>query len=180
MSLRRYAPEIGGCNIGHDSSFGSTFDPHIHVTVIHTTSEGTLSALSLAGDLSKNLGARIGLVAIQLVPFRLAIEEPMVSTNFLHQRQALLVAKAGINEDQVSIHICLSRDQKQALAQFLSPRSLIVIGGRRRWWRPERKLEKWLLGMDHHVLFAEFGKQPAPSLLKRLTSTFRRPLHVSN
>ena len=180
MTLRSYAPEIGGGDIGHDSAYGSEFDPHLKVTVIHTIPEGTLSALRFARDLAKNLGVRIDLVAIQLVPFRLAIDEPMVSTNFLHQRQSLLVAKAGIDEDRVSIHVCLSRDQKNALAQFLPARSLIVIGGSRRWWRPERRLENWLVRMHHEVLFAEAGKQRPPYLLKRLALRLRIQCGISS
>jgi hypothetical protein len=180
MAPQSYAPEIGGCDIGHDSAFSSDFDPHLKVTVIHTTPEGTLGALRLAHDFARNLAVRIELVAIQVVPFRLAIDEPMVSTNFLHRRQSLLVAKAGIDEDDVSLHVCLSRDQKHALAQFLPARCLIVIGGSRRWWRPERRLEKWLIRMHHQVLFAEAAKQRPPHLLKRVASRLRLQWEISS
>jgi hypothetical protein len=177
MGSLRFTPEIGGCDIGNDSAAGSDFDFHLKVTVIHTHPEGTLAALRLARDLTRDLGLRLGLVALQLVPFRLPIEEPMVSTHFLRQRQSLLVANAGLSEGEVDIQVLLCRNERKALALCLSSRSVIVVGGRRRWWRPERKLEKWLLRMRHRVLFAEIKNDVRPPLLKHLhLPTPPRPL----
>jgi hypothetical protein len=110
------------------------------------------------------------LLAVQLVPFRLPIEESIVSPAFLEQRQALLVARTGLGEDEVNIRVCLARDRKAALATLLPPNSLVVIGGRRNWWRQERNLEKWLLRMGHQVLFAQAGKQLRVSPLRLLLS----------
>lgn len=150
-----YAPEFGGYDSGHDDAFGSDFDPHFKVTVIHTTPEGTLSSLKTAFDLSKELGVRIGLVAMQEVPFRLPLEQPLVSTDFLRQRQSALVTQAGLDQETVTINIYLCRDQRIALSKFLKPHSLIIVGGKHRWWRPERRLEKWLSRMGHQVIFSE-------------------------
>ena len=176
MTRRQYAPSVistpsaGGCDIGHDSAYGDDFDFHLKITVIHTTPEGTFAALKLAGDLARDLSLRIGLLAVQLVPFRLPIEESIVSPAFLEQRQALLVARTGLGEDEVNIRVCLARDRKAALATLLPPNSLVVIGGRRNWWRQERNLEKWLLRMGHQVLFAQAGKQLRVSPLRLLLS----------
>jgi hypothetical protein len=166
-----HTPETNGCDIGHDSDFGSEFDPHLRVTVIHTTSEGTLEALRLACGLAKDLGVRIAVLAIQLVPFRLSLEQPLVSTNFLRQRLSALAAKVGLGDEEVTLQIYLCRDERQALAKFLPPKSLVVVGGQRGWWRPERRLEKWLARLHHQVIFAGVDKKSGRSLYTRLRST---------
>ena len=135
MAVKIYFPETGGYDIGRNPAFDSDSDPHLNVTVIHTTSEGTFAALKFATDLTAHLGARIRLVALQLVPFRLPIEEPMVSTSFLRQRQLALVSKLGLSEGEVDIQICLCRNERRALLEFLPARSLVILGGVRRWWR---------------------------------------------
>jgi hypothetical protein len=159
MAVERiYAPNLGGFDAGHDDTFASNFDPHLKLTVVHTSPQGTLFALRVASALARDLCVQIGLVATQVVPFRLPLEEPLVSTNFLEQRQGLLVSKAGIDEGTVTIQICLCRDPKRALKDFLAPRSLIVLGGKRGWWRAEQRLGKWLSCMGHQVIFADIGK----------------------
>jgi hypothetical protein len=152
---RTRAPEIGGCDAGYDDNFSANFDPHLQLTIIHTIPEGTLCALRLAIGFAKDLSAKIRLVATEVVPFRLPLEYPMISTQFLRQRQALLVAEAGIDEEAVTIEICLCRDPKTALREFLAPRSLIMLGGKRRWWAPEHRLSKWLARLGHQVIFAD-------------------------
>ncbi len=155
MHTTLYAQGLDEHNAGHDDAFVAPFDAHVIVTVIHTTDDGTVSALKAACDLAKSLGIQIRLVATQEVPFRLALEEPLVSTNFLRQRRALLVFQAGIDPDEVTVQILLCRNEKRALTEFLTPRSLIAIGGNRQWWRPERRLEKYLTRLGHRVVFVE-------------------------
>jgi hypothetical protein len=167
MSGRSRAPETGGCDAGHAHAFGSDFDPHLTVTVIYTTHEGTRTALRTAAALANDLGARIGLVATLVVPFRLPLEEPPVSTSFLQQRRSALVAEAAISPEEVTVQICLCRDQRKALAQFLAARSLIVLGGNGRWWRPECRLAKWLSRLGHQVVFSETERK-AKSFFSRI------------
>ena len=155
---RIHRTDIGGCDAGYDDTYGSNFDPHLRITVIHTTHQGTLCALKTASALAKDLCVRIGLVATQVVPFRLPLEEPLVSTNFLRQRQGLLVSEAGIDEEAVAIEVYLCRDPKVVLQQSLAPRSLIVLGGKRGWWRAGQRLGKWLTRMGHQVIFADLGR----------------------
>ena len=169
MRTVRSTFETDGCGIGHDAACGYEFDLHLKITVIHTNPEGTLQALKLASGLARDLRVHIELVAVQLVPFRLSLEEPLVSTNFLHQRLSTLAPKAGLGDDEVTVRIYLCRDGKQALAKFLPPRSLVVIGGLRHWWRPEQKLEKWLLRIHHQVLFAEVDKKRQALFHRRLS-----------
>jgi hypothetical protein len=50
----------------------------------------------------------------------------------------------------------LCRDSSETLLAVLKPRSLVVIGGRRRWWPTrEERLAKKLRGAGHEVIFAE-------------------------
>ncbi len=147
--------------VGHSYAEGlegseSGLDPRLRVTVVFTTAEGTIAALRTAGGLAKNLGARIALVVTEVVPFHFPLDHPPVSIEFLERRPINLVYESGIQAEEVSIEICLCRDQKQCLRQMLSPRSLVVIGGRRRWWcRRERKLEQLLRLLGHHVIFVD-------------------------
>jgi hypothetical protein len=153
MSGRSYTPEIGGSDAGHEGSFGSDFYARLRVTVIYTTPAGTLSSLRTAVNLATELKVRIGLVATQVVPYCLPLEAN-IATYFLRQRQSALVTESGIDPDEVTIQICACRDERRGLAEFLPAHSVIIIGGIRRWWRPERRFEKWLTRMGHQVIFA--------------------------
>jgi hypothetical protein len=159
MNSRIYTPEIGGRDAGHDGSFGSNFYARLKVTVIYTTPEGTLSSLKTAVNLARELKVTIGLVATQIVPYCLPLEAN-IATYFLRQRQSALVGESGIDPDEVAIQICACRDEKRGLAEFLPAHSLVIIGGIRRWWRAERRFEKWLTRMGHQVIFAEIEKRP--------------------
>jgi len=158
---RIHMPAAGGYDAGYDDIFASNFDPHLRLTVIHTTTEGTLCALKLANRLVKDLSARIRLVATEVVPFRLPLEYPMISTNFLRQRQTRLVEEAGLEADTVSIEICLCREPKKALREYLPPGSLVIIGGKKLWWRVEQRWAKWLGRAGHQVVFAEVKRAEA-------------------
>lgn len=172
-------PAAGGYDAGYDDTFASNFDPHLKLTVIYTTTEGTLCALKLANQLVKDLRARIRLVAAEVVPFRLPLEYPMISTKFLRQRQTRLVEESGLETDAVSIEICLCREPKKALKEYLSPGSLVVLGGKKRWWRAEQRLAKWLGRADHQVLFADVKHDKAtickPSQAVPVQKTLEHP-----
>jgi hypothetical protein len=152
---RMSALEFGGSDGGYAEHFASNFDPHLNLTVIHTTPEGTLAALKTASDLARGLHARISLVMVQVVPFRLRLGTPMISMQFLRTREARLVAQSGLDENMVSIEICLCREPKIALRQCLPIGSLVVMGGKQRWWRSEPKLAKWLAAAGRQVLFVD-------------------------
>jgi hypothetical protein len=153
-------------DIGRHASFGSHVDPSLQVTVVYTTPEGTLAALKAAGTLAKDLGARVGLLVTEVVPFRLPLEQPRVSVDFLKRRQEALVSEAGIEEEEVRVRICVCRDRKNTLRQLLPPRSLVVLGGRNAWWhRRERKLESFLTRLGHHVIFVNQGARARAKMI---------------
>jgi hypothetical protein len=166
---RLAVPEFGGYDGGYDENVASNFDPHLKLTVVHTTTEGTLSALKLANGLTKDLSAQIRLVAPEVVPFRLPLEHPLISTEFLRKRETRLVEESGLDECTVSIEICLCREPKKALKEYLTPGSLIIIGGKARWWRAEQRCAKWLRRIGHQVLFVD---------VKQSKSMFLKPLQL--
>jgi hypothetical protein len=155
---RTSVPEFGGSDAGYAEHFGSSFDPHLNLTIIHTTAEGTLAALKAASDLARGLHARIRLVMAHVVPFRLPLETPMISVPFLKAREARLVTQSGLDENTVSIEICLCRQPRAALRDYLPVRSLLVIGGKQRWWRDEQRLAKWMAATGHQVLFIDVNQ----------------------
>jgi hypothetical protein len=155
MGATFYTPELDYHDAGHDGAFDETFDRHLLITVIHTTPEGTRSALKAAYSLAKCSGLQMRLVATHEVPFRLALEQPMVSVDFLRGRQSSLVVQAKIDPEEVFIQILLCRNGKHALSEYLIPHSLLAIGGSRRWWRAERRLERRLIKWGHRVMFIE-------------------------
>jgi hypothetical protein len=137
-------------------------DPQLHVTVVHTTPAGTVAALRAAADLAKQLEARISLLAPEIIPFLLPLDEPQVAVEFLKKRYCDLVASAGLVDQDVAIRILLCRDREAALQQSLAPHSLIVIGGSTRWWRrTERALAQRLGRLGHRVVFVDIAENAA-------------------
>jgi len=131
----------------------------LEVTVVHTTREGTLAALRSAGNLAKDLGARLALVAPLAVPFRLPLDRPTISTEFIQARHEALIAEADLGGENVDIQIWICRDPKEALGQILAPGSLVVVGGKRRWYvSQEQRLGKFLGRLGHHVLFVDTAR----------------------
>lgn len=125
--------------------------------MVFTTYRGTLAALKTAENLARHLDARICLLIAQVVPFALPLDCPSVSVPFTQER-CLSIASECAEASEVQINLYLCRDKRQVLRQVLRPRSLIVVGGSRRWWRtPEEKLARMLRDDCHHVIFAHLS-----------------------
>ena len=158
--MRIQTPEGVNHEAGQDAFLGPSLNSGLQVIVVDTTPEGTLGALKAAGALAKDLSARVSLIVTEVVPFRLPLDQPRVSVEFLKCRQDALVSRAGLEDQEIRVQICLCRDRKQTLHHLLPPRSLVVIGGRRNWWsRREQRLETFLARLGHHVAFVEAGAE---------------------
>jgi hypothetical protein len=130
--------------------------PRLGVVVVATSDEGTLIALRTAGKLAAILRAHITLVKTQIVPFALPLDSPPVSIDFLRWQLYGLVCEAGIEAEEITIQLWLCRDGNKSLREILLPRSLVVMGGRKRWWsRRERTLERYLSRLNHQVVFVD-------------------------
>jgi len=125
----------------------------LNIAVIYTSIDFTLSALRKAGALANSLNASITLIVPQVVPYPLPLTCPPVPPGF-NERSFRILADEGRIETSVRIYLC--RDRKELLRTALNPRSLVVIGGKDRWWpTPEKRLADQLRHAEHEVVFVQ-------------------------
>jgi hypothetical protein len=124
----------------------------ITIFVLFTGVRKTLDALWSAGRLARDLDAHIEIIVPEIVPYPLPLDEPPVLRSFWNHRYRTIVEQAGID---TSIHVCLCREPREALASVLTPGSIVVIGTRRpRWPTREYRFGRWLRTKGYHVIFA--------------------------
>jgi len=156
----RLTPNFTESHDGNGPARSSSLDPKLCVTVVATTPEGTIAALNAAGWLAKDLGARVTLLAIEVVPNHFPLDKPPVSLAFTTKQQRSLVLASGTKEEDVNIQIYLCRDRDSGLQRALRRRAVVVIGGRRHWWLSgEERLEQSLRRLGHHVIFIDIGQK---------------------
>jgi hypothetical protein len=130
--------------------------PPLDVNVIFTSAKATVAAMRQAAQLASDLGARVRVLAPQVVSFATDLEHPPVNTEFLAERYREIAAEAGV---EAAIQIVLCRDILDALRMILRPNSVVVVGGSKRWWMKwgwptrESKLARALEAAGHQVLF---------------------------
>jgi hypothetical protein len=123
----------------------------LEVVVVFTSTQGTLAALKQAGELADQLNARIRVIEPQVVPYPLPLEAPSTTPLFRSRQFRTLAPHHAI---ATRLEVLLCRDRQECLLEKLPPESIILIGGRKRWWpTPESKLARLLSRAGHHVLF---------------------------
>jgi hypothetical protein len=128
-------------------------DSRLKIAVIFTSANATVAALKKAGGLAESLGARIDMVVPQIVPYPLPLTIPPVPLEFQERRFREIAAESPV-EIRVQLYLC--RDGMETLKTVLAPHSLIVIGGRKRFWpTQEKRLARRLRGMGHEVILTE-------------------------
>jgi len=128
----------------------------LEVNVIFTELQATAAALKFAQSFARELGAYIHLRAAINVPPQLPLDEPPVSVAFLQENLRKLVSQLEGDTFDPKVHLYLCRDHVQALLQVLKPNSVVVIGGRRRWWpTAESKLARALRAKGHRVILVD-------------------------
>jgi hypothetical protein len=128
-------------------------EQQLNIAVVFTSVDATLVALKEAGNLANSLGARITLVVPQVVPFPLPLETPPVLVEFNENHFRVMASESPV-ETSVQIYLC--RDRFETLATALKPRSIVVVGGRKRWWpTKEETLARQLRRAGYEVLFKE-------------------------
>ena len=121
----------------------------LQVFVPYTCRELTQAALAKAGELTRNLGARITLFTVHVAPFPLPLDRPDVPSSFLERKLAGVARAAAMQAD---IRIAIARDAELGCQQILPPHSLVVMATRRRWWpTAEEKLARALAQAGHSV-----------------------------
>jgi hypothetical protein len=126
------------------------FTPQLEVNVVYTRLPGAAETLHAASGLARGLGARVTVHVPQVIPYPLELKAPPVSVHFAEQQ---LLALAGEQPVETSIQMYLCRDLTQTIRRVLKPVSVVVIGGRKRWWpTPEQRLAAILRRDGHHVI----------------------------
>jgi len=139
--------------VGHPAKQTVEQQGRLNIAVVFTSVESTLAALKEAGTLAQSLGAQITLLVPQVVPYPLPLESPPVLVDFSEKRFHVIASQSPV-ETKVSIYLC--RDQMETLRSVLRPGSIVVIGGRKRWWpTKEARLAHKLRKAGHEVLFKE-------------------------
>ena len=125
----------------------------LNIAVVFTAVETTLAALKEAGALAESLGAQITLLVPQVVPYPLPLESPPVLVNFNEKRFHVIASQSPV-KTKVCIYLC--RDRLETIKSVLRPGSIVVIGGRKRWWpTSEERLARKLRKAGHEVIFKE-------------------------
>jgi len=128
-------------------------DQQLNIAVVFTSVEPTLAALKEAGQLANSLSARITLVVPQVVPFPLPLETPPVLVEFNENRFRVMASESPV---ETSVQIFLCRDRFETLTSVLKPGSIVVVGGRKRWWpTKDETLARQLRRAGYEVLFKE-------------------------
>src|SRR6266849_8967572 len=127
----------------------------LEINVIFTDPHGTLSALRTAGALAHQLRAHINLLVLRVVPYAFPLASPPVSIQFTERRLLDLAHRGAQGPMVISVQVYLCRDRRLCLLKALKPQSLVVVGGRARWWpTKETKLARMLQFAGHRVIFA--------------------------
>jgi hypothetical protein len=128
-------------------------DQQLSIAVVFTSVEATLAALKEAGALASSLGARIKLVVPQEVPYPTPLETPPVLVEFSENRFRVMASESPV-ETSVQIYLC--RDRFETLTTVLESGSIVVVGGRKRWWpTKDELLARQLRRAGYEVLFKE-------------------------
>jgi hypothetical protein len=128
-------------------------EPRLDVCVLYTAVEATMAALRRAGTLASRLGGHITLLVPEVVPWHLPLNKPAVLHDWNERRFRVLAAESPV-DTTVRFYFC--RDRDETLAGILKPHSLVVVGGKKRWWpTPESRLAKRLRSLGHEVILTE-------------------------
>ena len=129
-------------------------DPGLDIAVVFTSVESTLAALRRAGALAQHLAAKITLLVPQIVPYPLPLSSPPVLIDWNERRFRVI---AGMSPVDTTVRLYLCRDRDELLKNVLGRRSLVVLGGPRRWWRftAEKRLARNLRRSGHEVVLIE-------------------------
>jgi hypothetical protein len=134
---------------------GATFasDKQLQVALLFTSFDVTVYALERTAALLAGLNARIDLIAVQSVPYLLALNNPPVSIPFNEQRLRDIAAESAI---ETAVHLYVCRYPFEALTSVLHPGSILVVGTRKRWWPSwELKLARKLESAGLRILVLE-------------------------
>jgi hypothetical protein len=121
------------------------------VNVLFTTHAGTLAALRSVSRLGASLNVLPNVLMPYVVPYSLPFDWRAVPEGFLEEKIRAL-SRESPTALRVRIYLC--RNTRETLRRILQPRSLVVVGGRRRWWPShEQRLVRALKKSGIDVIF---------------------------
>jgi|SRR5579871_4281901 len=128
-------------------------EPKLNITVIFTSVRSTLAALQAAGRWASRLGARITLLAPQVVPYPLPLASPDVEQHFSERKFQVLAEESKV---ETSVQLLWCRDPRETIVAALAPHSLVVVGSRRSWLPTnDKRLARHLRRAGHEVIVTE-------------------------
>jgi hypothetical protein len=115
--------------------------PQLAIHVAFTSDRETVTALQHAAKLATGLNARLQVVAPQVVPYGVDLDQPPVSPDFTASKMLRLAAEAGVEAD---VHVVLCRDRIEGLESVLGSNAVVIAG--------ENKLARQLAKRGHQAL----------------------------
>jgi len=137
-----------------ESPNASREEPKLAIAVVFTSVAATLAALKHASVLAQILDGSVTLLVPQIVPYPRPLTSPPVLIDWNERRFRAIAAVSPVN---TTVRLYLCRDRDETLMAFLPQRSLVVLGGPRRWWRwtSERRLAQKLKRTGREIVFIE-------------------------
>src|SRR5262245_38397297 len=133
-------------SLAHAREAGTT------VNIVHTTLESTSAALTTASSFSRDLEITIRVLAFQVVPFPLNIDEPAVCPDFAINR--ILDGLQDHTDVEFFLEYIVCRDRDDALIRSLTKESVVVIGVRHGLIpTKEQRIARKLEDLGHQVVF---------------------------
>jgi hypothetical protein len=123
------------------------------VSVLFTTEEETLAAARVASALAKSMHVPLSVIDVRTVPYPLSVDSPAEASPVESEAFRRRLELEGLDA-RVRVFWC--RNRKNVAPAAFRDHSLIVSGGKRRWWRTES--ERWrrrLEAAGHFVLFVD-------------------------
>ena len=113
------------------------------VSVLYTTEEETLAAAHVAALLAEAMGVALTVIDVRTVPYPLSVDAPAGVSPAEGDAFKQRLEAEGID---ARVRVFLCRNRKNVVPKAFRGHSLIVIGGKRRWWptttdRWRRRLE---------------------------------------
>jgi hypothetical protein len=122
----------------------------LEINVIYTDCDATLAAIRYAARMATSLHARIPIVLPAIVPYPLTLDEcPLCEAH----RRRLFEYSRGWNPHRDS-RGDRSLSQYADLNRTMPPHSIVIVGGRRRWWpwSVGSRLDRPLSAGGHNVI----------------------------
>jgi hypothetical protein len=114
------------------------------IHVAFTSDRETVAALRQASTLAAGLNARLQVVAPQVVPYGVDLDQPPVTPEFTAGKMLRLAAEAGVEAD---VRVVLCRDRVEGLESVLGAHAVVIAG--------EKRLARQLVKRGHQVLLVD-------------------------